>query len=268
MEIAEFASTHIPALERDEARHNLILALTAQAAQDPSSRLRYWSLGDAGACAVQFPGRPIILGDVDATHCARLADETRDLDHAGAIGPDETALRFVEVARKLGRRFLDPMPQKIHALRGAPHYPTRDGTAHTVTAADVDLFATWTLAFSREATPHDPQPSPEALQKGAASGRYMFWTVDGTPVSLAGIVRRTRRGVAIASVYTPPELRGRGYAGAVTAALVERAYAEGKEFACLYTDLRNPAANRCYAHVGFTPICESWFFPAEAGLQS
>jgi hypothetical protein len=39
---------------------------------------------------------------------------------------------------------------------------------------------------------------------------------------------------------TPPELRGRGYAGSVTAALVERIYAEGKSFACLYTDLRNP----------------------------
>jgi GNAT superfamily N-acetyltransferase len=262
MEIAEFASTHIPALERDEARHNLILAITAQAAQDPSTPLRYWSLGEPSVCAVQSPGRPIILGEIDAAHGAKLAEKTRDLDYAGVVGPDKTALSFVEAARQLGRHFLDPMPQKIHVLRGAPHYPTRDGKARTVTAADADLFGSWLLAFSREATPHDPQPSPEALQQGAASGRYMFWTVDDEPVSLAGVVRRTRRGVAIASVYTPPELRGHGFAGAVTAALVERSYAEGKEFACLYTDLRNPAANRCYARVGFTPVCESWFFPA------
>lgn len=50
-------------------------------------------------------------------------------------------------------------------------------------------------------------------------------------------------------------------AGSVTAALVERAYAEGKAFVCLYTDLRNPASNRCYAKVGFAPVCGSVLLP-------
>jgi hypothetical protein len=40
--------------------------------------------------------------------------------------------------------------------------------------------------------------------------------------------------------------RGHGYAGSVTAAVVERIFAEGKTAACLYTDLRNPSSNRCY----------------------
>jgi hypothetical protein len=48
-----------------------------------------------------------------------------------------------------------------------------------------------------------------------------------------------RHAAAIAGVYTPPSLRGRGYAGLVTAAVVERIFAEGKTAACLYTDLRN-----------------------------
>ena len=62
---------------------------------------------------------------------------------------------------------------------------------------------------------------------------------------------------AIAVVYTPPPLRGRGYAGSVTAALVEKAFAEGKSMACLYTDLRNPFSNRCYAKIGFKPVCDA-----------
>lgn len=81
---------------------------------------------------------------------------------------------------------------------------------------------------------------------------------DGRPVSLAGIVRRTRNAAAIAIVYTPPELRGRGYAGSVTAAVVEKIYAEDRRIACLYVDLRNPAATRCYAKIGFKPVCENW----------
>ena len=61
---------------------------------------------------------------------------------------------------------------------------------------------------------------------------------------MAGIVRRTRSTGSIAGVYTPPAQRGRGYAGSVTAAVVERIYAEGMNTACLYTDLRNPQSNR------------------------
>jgi predicted GNAT family acetyltransferase len=78
---------------------------------------------------------------------------------------------------------------------------------------------------------------------------------------MAGIERRTRHAAAIAGVYTPPALRGRGYAGSVTAAVVERIFAEGKTAACLYTDLRNPSSNRCYAKIGFKLACRSWHYP-------
>src|SRR5262249_6751434 len=85
----------------------------------------------------------------------------------------------------------------------------------------------------------------------------------------AGIVRRTRHAAAIAGVYTPPALRGRGYARSVTAAVVERIFAEGKIAACLYSDLRNPSSNRCYAKIGFQPGCCFWHYPAAsaAGLE-
>ena len=63
------------------------------------------------------------------------------------------------------------------------------------------------------------------------------------------------------SVYTPPPLRGKGYGGSVTAAVVEQAFAEGKTMACLYTDLRNPFSNRCYAKIGFKPVCDSAHIP-------
>jgi len=122
------------------------------------------------------------------------------------------------------------------------------------------LFVDWTIAFRREAVPHDPPPARERLEQVVAEGRHQFWIVDGEPVSMAGIVRRTRHAAAIAAVFTPPGLRGRGYAGSVTAAVVERAFAEGKTTACLYTDLRNPYSNRCYAKIGFKPVCQSWHY--------
>jgi predicted GNAT family acetyltransferase len=78
---------------------------------------------------------------------------------------------------------------------------------------------------------------------------------------MAAIVRRTRTAAAISAVYTPPPLRGKGYAGSVTAAVAEQAFAEGKRVACLYTDLRNPFSNRCYAKIGFESVCDSAHIP-------
>jgi RimJ/RimL family protein N-acetyltransferase len=265
--ILDFLGYHRPALERDEVRHNVILANLGRLALDHPPELRQWTLGAPGACAVQTPGYPIVLGELIPAQCCALADETRVLDYPGVVGPDLTAFWFAEHAVELGLTFLEPIPQQIHVLRDKPNYPGAPGHARVIRPADGELFADWTIAFLREAVPHDPVPSRERLAQVAAEGRHQLWIVGGEPVSIAGIVRRTRYTAAIASVYTPPARRGRGYAGSVTAAVVERIFAEGKDAACLYTDLRNPASNRCYAKIGFKPVCNSWHYPRTRAAQ-
>jgi len=87
----DFVEQHRPALEQDEVRHNLILAnLGRLAAGHPPDLLR-WTLGAPGACAVQTPGYPIVLGELTRAQCRALADQTRDLDYPGVVGPDRTA---------------------------------------------------------------------------------------------------------------------------------------------------------------------------------
>ena len=260
MQVAEFIDKHVPALERDEVRHNLMLGLLGRAAKDPGQQLLTWTLGGPGACAIRSPSRPIVLGEVGREHCRALAEGTRERDYVGVVGPDLAPKWFVERAMELGDMFADPVPQRIHALRDRPAYPGAPGRARQVLAQDGPLFADWLTAFSREAVPDDPVSPRAEIEKVAGEGRHMFWVVDEEPVSMAGIVRRTRNTAAIAAVYTPPALRGRGFAGSVTAAVAERVFAEGKAAACLYTDLRNPASNRCYAKIGFKPVCDAWFY--------
>jgi predicted GNAT family acetyltransferase len=202
----------------------------------------------------------IILGALDEHQCRKLAELTGHSDYPGVIGPDLTARWFADRAVQLGVAFRKPESMQIASLTGKPRYPGSAGHARTVTAEDAPLFADWMLAFQREAVPHDLVPSSEDLLRVAGEGNYMFWIYDGRPVSMAGIRRRLRNTTAIAGVYTPPELRCRGYAGSVTAAIVERIYLEGRNTAYLYIDLRNPASNRCYAKIGFTPVCESMHF--------
>ena len=260
MNLAAFIATHAPALERDEVRHNLMLGVLGRAARDPSLQLETWTLGGPGACAIKTPGRPIILGEVARAHCRALAEATRDLDYAGVVGLDLAPAWFVERAGELGLAFADPIPQRIHALRDAPTHPGAPGRARQVLPEDAALFADWLIAFSREAVPDDPVAPRAEFEKAAGQGRHVFWVVDGEPVAVPGVARRLPSVAAIAPVYTLPARRGRGFAGSVTAAVVERIFAEGKVAACLYTDLRNPAANRCYAKIGFRPVCDAWIY--------
>ena len=261
MDFAELSAYHVPGLERDEVRNNLILALLARAAKETSPRARIWSFSEPGACALRTdPEHGLILGDLRQEHCRELAEQVAGTPFRSVDGAGETALWFVERAKELGERFKEPAALRLHALAATPGYPGAPGEARTLGADDADLFAEWFLAFCAEAVPDDPIPGREMMDRKVASGDYMLWQVAGQPVSMAGIVRRTRSVAAIAGVYTPPDLRGRGYAGSATAAVVEKVYAEGRKTACLYTDLANPWSNRCYAKIGFEPVCDSWYF--------
>lgn len=255
---AAFCDLHLPVLERDQVRHNiLVFALTGLAKNDGGG-LQTWSLGNGGACAVMGGGRPLLLGELDRAQCGELAEQTAGIDYLGVVGPDDTALWFAGRAGDLGLTFADPIPQMIHSLTGPPRIPPVGGHARRARATD-EIVGQWILDFIEEATPHDSKPSPERLKALTGSRDNHLWIVDDRPVAIASIVRRSADVIAIGGVYTPPELRRRGYAGAVTAATVLSGLEEGKSTACLYTDLRNPYSNRCYARLGFQPVCRSNF---------
>jgi predicted GNAT family acetyltransferase len=74
---------------------------------------------------------------------------------------------------------------------------------------------------------------------------------------MANFTGKTPSGIRIGAVYTPPELRGRGYASALVAALSARLLAGGRRFCFLYTDLANPTANRIYARIGYERVCDA-----------
>ena len=108
----DFIACHRDALERDEVRHNVLLAILDRLATGHPPEPRWWSLDGPGACAVQVPGYPVVLGDVTQAQCHALADTTRDLDCPGVVGPERTAPWFAERAVELGMTFLDPVPQR------------------------------------------------------------------------------------------------------------------------------------------------------------
>ena len=141
MDRAEFNALHMPALEQNEVRHNLLLGLMAQVPPDPTAdEMRRWMLGGAGACAIQTSAnRGVILGDLEQAQCRALAEEVNGSVFAGAIGPENTAPWFVERAIELGLSFESALPQMIHELREPPVYPGAPGNGRRATADDLRL---------------------------------------------------------------------------------------------------------------------------------
>jgi predicted GNAT family acetyltransferase len=60
----------------------------------------------------------------------------------------------------------------------------------------------------------------------------------------------------VSPVYTPSDLRGRGYAGAVTAAVSRAALDAGAGEVLLFTDLANPTSNALYQRIGYVPVSD------------
>jgi len=213
MPFADFVAFHRLALMRDEIRHNLMLAILAGYQESGSDDILIWTLGEPGQCAIKTPARSIILGELSEGQSRQLADETRELEYPGVLGPGKTASWFVDRATAQRIRFIETVNQQIHALVAPPVYPSAPGSARRAVVSDAPLLAEWIFAFHEEAVPHDPVPTREQLLQRTEIDRHWIWQVDGEPVSMAGIVRSLDRVSSIAPVYTPPAYRGRGYAG-------------------------------------------------------
>jgi RimJ/RimL family protein N-acetyltransferase len=146
------------------------------------------------------------------------------------------------------------------------------GTARAAMPADRDLLVRWSAGFSAEALPHLPPADPAVpidlrlgLPAQAPNGRLdllWVWEVGGVPVSTAYLTRPASGVVRVSGVYTPPDLRGNGYASACVAAMSQRALDAGITACMLYTDLANPTSNKIYQAIGYRPIgdVQEWCF--------
>ena len=132
--------------------------------------------------------------------------------------------------------------------------PGPEGAARLAARRDRDLLTEWFDAFVRDVGDPPGQDHGAAVDQRLGYGGLALWEVSGTPVSMAGVTRSVAGMVRVGSVYTPPALRGRGYAGAVTAAVSRAARDAGVREVVLFTDLANPTSNALYQRLGYRPV--------------
>lgn len=152
-----------------------------------------------------------------------------------------------------GRESVISSPRRLYRLAElTPPSPRPEGVARLATPADRDVVVDWFGAFSVD-TGQPAGVGASRIEERIQDGLLLLWEADGVPVSMAGVTLPVGGMARIAPVYTPPALRGRGYAGAVTAELSRRTRDAGHEV-LLFTDLENPTSNALYQRIGYRPV--------------
>jgi RimJ/RimL family protein N-acetyltransferase len=174
----------------------------------------------------------------------------------GLNGPLAEAEAFAaERQAATGRPYTVGSRHRLYVLSTlTPPAPLPPGAARVGTAADRELLVRWYHAFGEELA-GVPGNVERIVEERIGHGGLTLWEVDGEPVSMAGsTLPFGDGGIRVAPVYTPKKLRGRGYAGAVTAAVSQAALDAGATEVSLFTDLANPTSNALYQRLGYRPV--------------
>lgn len=208
-------------------------------------------------------GNVILCAPAYAEEVARGAVKQSGRPVCGIIG----VVSDVTAARN-GLRLTDASTQhdgdeplyvlELDHLRVPPAYEDPALTVRLAGPGDVSLLTEWWLPYHAEAL--GVTAPPEERRAEVAEGVAMHlaegdrrWILEdnGTPVSMTGFNSTTFECVQVGGVWTPPELRGRGYGKVVVAASLLDARAEGAIRSVLFTAHDNIAAQRCYEGLGY-----------------
>jgi len=144
--------------------------------------------------------------------------------------------------------------QRLYRLDSlTPPDPPPPGAGRVAEAGDRNLLIDWMAALQRDLGEESHRPA-EFVDDKLSHGGLLLWEDAGRPVSMAGLTRPAAGMVRVVAVYTPPEYRTRGYAGAATAAVTRAALDAGVTDVVLFTDLSNPTSNALYQRLGYIPI--------------
>jgi hypothetical protein len=272
---AEFTERVTPLLMRDETVNHLMLGILSDLSRgSPTQAARGPLLCDVEEehgvpiAAAASTGLSLVLTDMPPGAMDALVDflASEKISIPKTCGTSETVARFAE--RWAARNHLTAtLDRRLHIMRLESMAATNEFPGHfrQATMADVPTLTPWAEGFTAELQ-LELSDARTDVERRIGRDRLFVWC-DPQPVSMAGCAGPTPNGIRINFVYTPPEFRRRGYAGACVAALSRRMLEAGKKFVFLYVDAGNATTNRIYRAVGFQAVCDwdDYHFQADEG---
>ena len=260
----EFAA-HAGSFVRGRIEYNVMASvLEGVLSRDYSdaTALFAYALDDAGEleyAALRQPPWPMLVSELprDAGRELVAAWLGTDPGVPGVNGPPDAArsvaAAWCELTRGVSRC---SMREAMHTLDEVldPPRPAAGGL-RLASADERGVLIEWMAAFAREAGVPGAEQAAALVDLRLGQERLFVWD-DGAPVSMVGTAPVVAAVARVGPVYTPPEHRGRGYAGSAVAAVSRRALARGARRCVLFTDLANPTSNKIYAEVGYRRITD------------
>jgi uncharacterized protein len=222
--------------------------------------------GRVVAATMRTPPHNLILTEVDDP--GALAEDAHSAFGSlpGVGGPREPVGRFAEIWQaRTGAQAEISMRLRIYEAEETRPPEGVPGRMRPYEDRDRELVIAWMDAFVDEAMTEPPPDTSEEWLERRLDNRdsgILIWEVDGEAVSMGGYGGTTPNGNRIGPIYTPPELRRRGYASALTAELTQMILDRGRRFCFLFTDLANPTSNSIYQQIGYRPVADAdqWKF--------
>jgi predicted GNAT family acetyltransferase len=252
-------------LERDEPVNNFVAGTALRLRDAPGASPWCATVEDAGAvvAAVLLTAHELLLAGSSPTGLTAIDPIVATLHQeqatvAWVFAPVPLAGRFAAQWATIRDVASTPdIRRRAWALWQVTHPRAISGQLRPAQADDTELVADWLWAFDHEALAGGATriATVAVAQRRIAAQEVFVWD-DGQPVAMAGTTRPTWHGIGVNAVYTPPALRGRGYATACVAALSQRLLDGGVQFCTLFTDPANPVSEAIYAKLGYRPLAE------------
>lgn len=166
----------------------------------------------------------------------------------GVSGPEPTASALARVS--FADRWRVSSRHWLWSLAAVDPPDSPPGTVRLATTADLGAVREWGA--------RDPEQMPfdEAFCAASIRAQRLYFFDDGAPRCLAGVLRSTEKSAALGILYTPPELRGKGYATATVAGWSRQMLESGKR-CFFYTDASRGATTAICRKLGHELVHEA-----------
>lgn len=230
--VAAFEDDHVVGVVAQVSNGMLI----PQAPVAPAIIDRLWR------AAVEASGRPVrgVIGDEDQATTILASLDFR---------PDALRLNHRE---KLYRLSLADLNVPAQLASG-------EVVARRATVDDLETLTDWGVDYDVESLGADPSPEQRTESRDATRHRIeegSLWVLErkGACVAMTGFNAQLAEAVQVGGVYTPPDLRSRGYARCAVAGSLLAAREDAVREAILFTAEDNLPAQKAYEALGFRHI--------------
>lgn len=253
-------------LYKNEAEYSLLLGLSLQQQKLQKQDYQYFNIlqnNQLIGCGM-VTDINLILTNIPEPALQVLAEYFYEnkINFPGVVGPTMSSELFSRIYCELsGKKYKLGFAQKIYQNQKVT--PAKEVTGSFCAAENQhqEIITKWIIEFTDEALPTQPTTYKKAKKLAASKiskAEVFIWKDENNnPVSMNFTGRPTENGTSISAVYTPKNLRKKGYASALVAHTTQKMLTEGKKICVLYTDTSNATSNKIYQDIGYNEIARS-----------